>query len=207
MSIENELLTFLSKSSPNREARALAIQYLLGMTGTAEGRLFIGTGDKFITSITDLLDDEVEQIASDAHRSFINLATDEQLARRLSNNENFLMKIISCCISNSPHADAAAMTLSNLAHWNDCASLIVEFLEKHDANFYIYRIVEVFCKVTDRLHYIASFLSSLTQVKEARKLVLDKNKCIIQKLFSFIQFKESRIRQNGIVGVIRNLLL
>lgn len=56
----------------------------------------------------------------------------------------------------------------------------------------------------NNLHYIGPLLSNLTQLKEGRNIVMDKHRCVIQRLLPFIDYHDSIIRRGGIVGAIHN---
>ncbi|XP_061544788.1 protein HGH1 homolog isoform X2 [Phycodurus eques] len=54
------------------------------------------------------------------------------------------------------------------------------------------------------MHYLAPLLSNLTQLPDARRFLMDKDRCAVQRLLPFTQFEASALRRGGVVGVLRN---
>jgi hypothetical protein len=54
------------------------------------------------------------------------------------------------------------------------------------------------------LHFLAPFLSNLTQVKSIRRFVLDREQCVFQRLLPFLSYEKSVERRGGIIATIRN---
>ena len=72
------------------------------------------------------------------------------------------------------------------------------------------KIVVVLCNETyntrgANLHYLAPFISNLSQVLDARKQLLDEdNPVIISKILAFTDYKNSLVRRGGVIGTLRN---
>jgi len=54
------------------------------------------------------------------------------------------------------------------------------------------------------LHYLAPFISNLSQLPETRALMLARDAVIITRLLAFTDYKASHIRRGGIIGALRN---
>src|ERR1700733_11979185 len=92
---------FLSKSSP-AHVRGVAVEYLLGCTGTEDGVKFIRNNPTCLTSVIELTEDEEFEIARNAYKSLVNLAADFETSAKLAslpNFSNFVLKLITCCMS------------------------------------------------------------------------------------------------------------
>lgn len=97
------------------------------------------------------------------------------------------------------------MILSNLSRTNH--EKVIDFIEKSDKTFD--EIINIFTKkqyskVGANLHYLGPVLSNLSQSSRVRKYILDKDKCVIQRLLPFTEYKDSLIRRGGVVGTLRN---
>ena len=208
--IDNEVLPLLSKEA-KLQVRSAALEYFLGLSGSEEGRNFIAGNDKYMKAIINLIDD-FPGIAVDALRTLVNLSADENIAYKLLKlaiEPSLIVRIIKYILKpDSLHADGASMILCNLSRPERCANVIVQSMKENVQEIGLDKIIEVFClnnfNPHAKMNYLGPYLSNLTQIPEARKYVLDKNKCVIQRLLPFTQFAESHIRRGGIIGTLRN---
>lgn len=95
------------------------------------------------------------------------------------------------------------MILSNLSRSSRHIEKIIDFMEKADVPFDI--VINAFTKNKfnnkgANLHYLGPLLSNLSQSVRIRKYILDKDKCVIQRLLPFTEYTQSNIRRGGIVG-------
>lgn len=195
------------------DVRSIAMQYFLGLTGTKEGKAFLSENAKRLGAIVQLIKDPQEAIAKDAFLALVNLSTEEDIARKLLDlfdYPDFDKQLLECILQkDSAHADIACSVLSNLSRPKDCAQKILNTMHKHPDKIGMERLVFAFCQNNynernNKLHYIGPILSNLTQLVEARKHVMDKEKLVIQRLLPFLEFKDSITRRGGIVGAIHN---
>ena len=205
--IDREIMPFLSPSS-RPDVRAIAVQYLLGLTGSVDGQRFLSLNDKYITAIISACGDEQPAIAKDAYLALVNLSAVEDICYKLLSPE-FVKSLLRCILkSDSTHADIVCMILSNLSRKEDCAQKIVDLMIKHKEDIGFDKIIGVFCQVNfnkhANLHYLGPFLSNLTQIQAARYYILDKERCVIQRLLPFTQYMESLVRRGGVVGTLKN---
>lgn len=205
--IDKEIMPFLSLST-RPDVRAIAVQYLLGLTGSVDGQRFLSFNDKYITAIISACNDEQPAIAKDAYLALVNLSAVEDICYKLLSPE-FLKNLISYVLKNdSTHADIVCMILSNLSRKEDCAQKIVDLMINHQEEIGFDKVITVFCQVNynkhANLHYLGPFLSNLTQIQTARYYILDKERCVIQRLLPFTQYLDSLIRRGGVVGTLKN---
>ena len=73
------------------------------------------------------------------------------------------------------------------------------------------KLMQVFCRENynkfAKLHYLGPLLSNLTQIKDARLALLDKEHYVIQRLLPYTEYADSLVRRGGIVGALKKLLL
>merc|ERR1712227_1128280 len=175
------------------------MQYFLGLTGTEEGRKFIGGNVKYQIAIARILDDKQDAISKDAFLALVNLSTDDQISHKLLllKEPDFLVNILEYVINpDSVHADIACSLLSNLSRSELCARIIVDTMLQERQTIGFEKIVFVFCqkghnKHRCHLHYLGPFLSNLTQVDTARHAIMDPHMCVIQRLLPFVEYTGS----------------
>ncbi|KAK9753114.1 protein of unknown function (DUF384) [Popillia japonica] len=99
------------------------------------------------------------------------------------------------------------MILSNLSRSPRYTEKIIDLMEKADVTFDV--LINAFTrnKYNNKganLHYLGPVLSNLSQSVHVRKYILDRDRCVIQRLLPFTEYKDSHIRRGGIVGTLRN---
>lgn len=166
-------------------------------------------------SLLSLLGDSVTAISKDTSLSLINISAKEEGAAALLNlsaeecpplqkpPENIVVQ----CLDNifnkdSRIADQCCMILSNLTRPKHLIEKIVDIIEESGRTFD--SLIEIFTKIVynkgANLHYLGPVLSNLSQSSRVRAYILEKDKCTIQRLLPFTEYKDSLIRRGGIVG-------
>ncbi len=207
-----ELLPFLAPSS-RLDLKVVALQHVLGLTGSEEGRKMMveataGDKDKPIVDILlELMSDANESVEKDAALAMINLTGDEELATKMNADPivSALWKKIAdpeCRI-----ADPCCMILSNLTINSALCQRVSDRLR--DDGVTMDALVSTFCKEGyntkgAKLHYLGPVLSNLSQLAGVREAILDRERCVVQRLLPFTEYKASRVRRGGIVGTLRN---
>lgn len=107
----------------------------------------------------------------------------------------------------SKNADECCMILSNLTRTSENADKVIDYLEESNLNFD--DLIDVFTKNSynktgAKLHYLSQVFANLSQNFRVRKSILDREKNIIQRLLSFINYTESVVRRKGVVATIKN---
>ena len=203
-----DLLGFLSKDAPSLDIRIRATDYLAGLTGSEVGRHFLSVncGSQLTGILYELLSDHNLDLRTNALRATVNLSADERACDMLT-DDRILSALFGFALrppnGKVEYLESATMALSNLAHWKKGAMKIMNHLKAQQFSV-LGNLIDKFFKTTNSMHYFGSFLGNLTQVKDARLFLLDRNKLIFQKLLSFISFKDSIIRQNGVVSALKN---
>lgn len=207
-----ELLGFLDGSS-RIDLKTVALNHVLGLTGTKEGmemcQKTLESSNQLLEKLVHLLTDPCESVAKDSSLALINLSANPVLAQSLLFNSDLsvvkrLWDLIAdpeCSIS-----DPCCMIASNLTIDKTCCDAFLSALDQADIT--IEKFVFIFCqegfnKKGAKLNYLAPVLSNLSQLKEMRDKLLDKDKCVIQRLLSYTEYPDP-IRRGGIIGTLRN---
>lgn len=104
-------------------------------------------------------------------------------------------------------ADHCCMILSNLSRPSHLIEKVIDIIENSHKSFE--ELINVFTKNqfnknNAKLHYLGPVLSNLSQSHRVRMQILHKNKCVIQRLLPFTEYKDSLVRRGGIVGTLKN---
>jgi hypothetical protein len=216
-----DIQSFLSVDA-RLDLKALALQYVLGLTGTEDGRLMILQNSFLLTSLISHTRDLCESIAKDACLVLVNISADEPGAKTLlltPGNEDVaqdvdsdfnnivvvMMKII--MDPDSSVADPACMVLSNLTRPLGNIERVIELINK--CGFTLDEVVSVFTKKQHNqkganLHYLGPVFSNLSQSLTFRSYLMDHERCVIQRLLPYTEYEHSHIRRGGVVGTLRN---
>ncbi|KAM8867349.1 protein HGH1 homolog [Synchiropus picturatus] len=200
-----ELLSFLTTDT-RPDVKGYATEYLLGVSGSRDGCRFLRTKPELLVALFALTSDPSIAIVKDCFLTFINLSADETLHKVLLSD----VKVLPTCLKNLVDseyifADQICTMLSNLTrHVNTCRTVFKELQEQGG----LAQLVELLCtegyNKKANFHYIGPLLSNLTQLPEARTYLMDKERCVIQRLLPFTQFQDSVVRRGGVIGTLRN---
>ncbi|GLV36837.1 uncharacterized protein CBL_02328 [Carabus blaptoides fortunei] len=214
-----ELLPFLQIGA-RLDLKAVATKHILDLTGNQDGLALIRDYPQILISLLMLTQDNNATIAKDACLALVNISANEKGASALLNLKielaNTMMKppdnIVLTSLKfvmdpNSLLADPACMILSNLSRPSALTDKVIDFIL--DSGLNLDEIVNVFTKNEynkkgAKLHYLAPMFSNLSQSSRIRKYLLDKSKCVIQRLLPFTEYNDSILRRGGIVGTLKN---
>ena len=203
----DELFSFLSLNT-RLDLKSTALEYVLGMTGSEEGRSFVKNNQEVMRLLLELTTDEQPLISRDAHLALLNLSAVDELAEHLIDLEvipRFLEFLVD---SKWTHADMICMILSNLTRQGKGADAFVKAVTT-DGKPSLFQLIDVFDRTgynkDANFHYLGAVFSNVTQTPAARILLLDRSRCIVPRLLPYTQFQGSVIRRGGVVGLLRNL--
>ncbi|XP_077582009.1 protein HGH1 homolog [Stigmatopora nigra] len=200
-----ELLSFLTPTT-RPDVKGHTTEYILGLSGNRDGCRFLRTKPNLIAVLLVLTADESIAIAKDCYHIFINLSADDTLHQVLVKD----ICIIPILLKNlkDPQyrfSDQICTILSNLTRHEKTCKMLFEFLQ---GEFGLAQLVDILCtrdyNPHAKLHYLAPLLSNLTQLPDARRFMMDKERCVIQRLLPFTQYEASAVRRGGVIGVLRN---
>ncbi|KAI7799241.1 protein HGH1 homolog [Triplophysa rosa] len=202
----NELLSFLTLET-RPDVKGHATEYIVGLTGNPDGCRYLRSKPDFLKALVTLTSDASIAIIKDCYHALINLSADETLHQPLLKETNILPTLLQNLLD--PEyvlADRICTILSNLTrHERTCRDV---FRVLQEQNIGLAKVVEIFCtegfNKKASLHYLGPLLSNLAQLPEARHFILDKERCVIQRLLPYTQYEESTTRRGGVVGTLRN---
>nr|CAG4638564.1 EOG090X08WK [Cyclestheria hislopi] len=205
MSQLDELLQFLTLET-RLDLKSLALQQVLGLTGTKEGRQLLCQNPLLFNKLCQLFDDQQPSVATDASLALVNLSADEEFANEFFSKDCDIIEKLISIILNPDHelTDPCCMALSNLTRRScGCENAFPKVSQHLD------KLIDIFCqenynKKGAKLHYLASLLSNLSQIPPMREYIMDKSRCVLQRLSSFTDYKKSVVRRGGIIGMIKN---
>ncbi|XP_051728912.1 protein HGH1 homolog [Ctenopharyngodon idella] len=201
-----ELLSFLTLEM-RADVKGQASEYVLGLTGNRDGCRYLQSKPDFLKALVTLTSDPSIAIVKDCFHALINLSADETLHQPLIKETDLLAKLLPNLLDPEyVFADRICTILSNLSrHERTCREV---FRALQEQNIGLDRVVEIFCtegfNKKASLHYLGPLLSNLTQLPEARHFILDKDRCVIQRLLPYTQYEQSTTRRGGVVGTLRN---
>lgn len=200
-----ELLCFL-RLDTRPDVKGQATEYILGLTGTRDGCRYLQTKPDFLKALVTLTADISIAIVKDCYHALVNLSADETLHKPLMKEAGILPVLLNHLLDPEyEFSDRICSVLTNLSrHERTCVDVLHELQEQVG----MAKIVEIFCtegfNKKASLHYLGPLLSNLTQLPEARHFILDKERCVIQRLLPYTQYEASVTRRGGVVGTLRN---
>ncbi|KAJ8679102.1 hypothetical protein QAD02_014889 [Eretmocerus hayati] len=216
----NELSSFLDLKS-RLDLKVVALQHVLGVTGTVEGRQCLFGAPAIVRQLVLLLQDDSPVISKDASLSLINITGDDDGANAaliISEssppilNDEITDNLIYLCFKNitdngSKLADPCSMILSNITRPRLFVERVLTLAEKLEFSWNL--ILNAFTTnnyntTGAKLHYLGPVFSNLSQSKKMRSYLMNKDQCIFQRLLPFVEYAESTVRRGGIVGTLRN---
>lgn len=201
-----ELLPFLSLDARG-DVKSLALDYILGLSGSDGGKNFLNQNEEYLRCLLELTRDTNSNICRDAYSAIVNLSAELAISEKLL-KYNIIGPFLSYALKpTSEHADKVVMILSNVTRTETGCSEVLKVTNTSE-ECSLYKIVEVLCKEKynpqAKLNYLATFLSNLTQAQESRDYILDKDRCVIQRLLPFTTYSASLVKRGGIVAVLKN---
>ncbi|XP_030585506.1 protein HGH1 homolog [Archocentrus centrarchus] len=200
-----ELLSFLTPST-RPDVKGRATEYILGLSGHRDGCRFLQSKPDLIVALFVLTSDPSIAIVKDCYHIFINLSADETLHQVLVKDVKVLPVLFKNLLDPEyPFSDQICTILSNLTrHEKTCKTVFKELQEEVG----LAQLVQIFCtegyNKKAKLHYLGPLLSNLTQLPEARNYLMDKDRCVVQRLLPFTQYEASVVRRGGVIGTLRN---
>ncbi|KAK7870685.1 hypothetical protein R5R35_009850 [Gryllus longicercus] len=218
-----EMLNYLDVRS-RLDLKTISLQYVLGVTGSEDGKLFIVSRPPLVKTVLALLHDPSASVAKDAFLCIVNLSAEEAGARVLVSEDccsgseeigekgmksaNIVASVLSHIVDpESSLADPACAILSNITRPSCTVQRVLDLISQTDVT--IEKLVTVFTRIGYNkkgatLHYLGPVFSNLSQSSTFRSYLLDRGQCVIQRLVPFTEYKDSIIRRGGIVGTLRN---
>ncbi|XP_074494531.1 protein HGH1 homolog [Sebastes fasciatus] len=200
-----ELLSFLNPST-RPDVKGHTTGYILGLSGNRDGCRFLRLKPDLLVAMFALTSDPSVAIAKDCFHILVNLSADETLHQVLVEDVKVLPVLLKKLLDPEYlFSDRICSILSNLTRHKKTCKTVFKVLQEEVG---LPKLVEIFCtegyNEKAQLHYLGSLLSNLTQLPETRDYLMDKERCVIQRLFPFTQYQASAVRRGGVVGTLRN---
>ncbi|XP_040060669.1 protein HGH1 homolog [Gasterosteus aculeatus] len=200
-----ELLSFLSPET-RPDVKGQTTEYILGMSGNRDGCRFLRSKADLLHAVFALTSDPSIAIVKDCYHILINLSADETLHQVLVADVKVLPVLLKKLLDPEyVFADQICSILSNLTRHTKTCKTVLKVLQEEAG---LSQLVTIFCtegyNKKANFHYLGPLLSNLTQLPEARDYMMDKDRCVIQRLLPFTQYQASVVRRGGVVGTLRN---
>ena len=200
----SQLASFLKKDT-RVDLKISALSYVLGLTGSPNGLDCVYAHKEIILpSLLELTEDELYATANDSYLALVNIAANSRLARELV-ILHVTPKLLTLLLDYKCN-DHVSMILSNLTRNDEGSKAVLEVLQSDNCNVQLHQLVGLFCtNRTTKFHYLATVFSNISQLPAGRRLFLNPQQCLLQRLLSFIDYQDSLVRRGGVVGLVRNL--
>ena len=200
----SQLASFLKKDT-RVDLKISALSYVLGLTGSPSGLDCVYAHKEIILpALLELTEDELYATANDSYLALVNIAANSRLARELV-ILHVTPKLLTLLLDYKCN-DHVSMILSNLTRNDEGSKAVLEVLQSDNCNVQLHQLVGLFCtNRTTKFHYLATVFSNISQLPAGRRLFLNPQQCLLQRLLSFIDYQDSLVRRGGVVGLVRNL--
>ncbi|KAM9306040.1 protein HGH1 homolog [Gastrophryne carolinensis] len=201
--VGRELLAFLGPGA-RADVKLQALHYILGLSGTAEGRRSLCDVAGLPAALFQLTSDPAPAVLRDAHHILVNLTSDPAAHRPLLDVPDLLPTLIGRLLDpRNDFADSVCSALCNLSRQEGACRAVLATM----ATDGLTRLLDALCgpkyNPTASLDYLGPLLCNLTQLPQGRDFILDRNRCVIQRLLP-LAARGSVVRRGGIVGTLRN---
>ncbi|XP_019769565.1 protein HGH1 homolog [Dendroctonus ponderosae] len=214
-----ELVNFV-RIGARLDLKTVALENILDLTGSPDGVAAVYNYPPLLFALLTLLQDKSALIAKDVSLSLINITAQEKGAAAVLELDLSVEcpplqlppeNIVKQCLKEifnkeSKIADQCCMILSNVSRLRHLIEKVIDLIEESGHTFD--ELIEIFTKneynKSAKLHYLGPVLSNLTQSRRVRTFVLDKSKCVIQRLLPFTEYKDSMVRRGGVIGTLKN---
>ncbi|XP_070248225.1 protein HGH1 homolog [Myotis yumanensis] len=205
-----KLLPFLAPGA-RADLQEAAAGHVLALTGSGPGRTLLAGQAALLRALVELAAAPAPAPARDAARALVNLAADPSLHESLlAAAPGLPARLLGRALDPQwPWAEEAAAVLANLSREPaPCASLMEALTAAEPGEAGLERLVRALCtpgyNARAPLHYLGPVLSNLSQRPAARAFLLDRDRCVVQRLLPLTQYPDSTVRRGGVVGTLRN---
>ncbi|KAG5313844.1 HGH1 protein, partial [Acromyrmex insinuator] len=216
--------------SPNTrfDVKICALNHVLRITATTDGRELLLKLPEMLIQLVTFIQDSCAAISKCAAQILVNITGDESGTNAMliiseSSNSTEINKsdlvtqepsqnLIKVCLraimdKSSIMADLCCMILSNMTRPFHLIDRMITLIEQSDYSWD--EILSVFTAKQynikgDKLHYLGPVFSNLSRSPRIRRYLMDRHRCVIQRILPFTEYSDSLIRRGGIVGTLKN---
>ncbi|KAM8966313.1 protein HGH1 homolog [Pelodytes ibericus] len=201
----SELITFM-RSETRADVKSQALEYILGVSGTCEGRQNLSQQLPLLPVLLDLTLDPSLPVNQDAHHVLVNLTSDSATHRALLQHIPSLLPTLLQRLKdpNCTFADSVCTILCNLSREEDTCHSVLRALQPEGMSHLLDMICTSRYNPGASLEYLGPLICNLTQLPEGRDFILDRTRRVVQRLLPYTHSVGSTIHRGGIVGTLRN---
>ncbi|KAG5324687.1 HGH1 protein, partial [Acromyrmex heyeri] len=216
--------------SPNTrfDVKVCALNHVLRITATTDGRELLLKLPEMLIQLVTFIQDSCAAISKCAAQILVNITGDESGTNAMliiseSSNSTEINKsdlvtqepsqnLIKVCLraimdKSSIMADLCCMILSNMTRPFHLIDRMITLIEQSGYSWD--EILSVFTAKQynikgDKLHYLGPVFSNLSRSPHIRRYLMDRHRCVIQRILPFTEYSDSLIRRGGIVGTLKN---
>ena len=204
----NELASFLRLDSRD-DLKQSALEYVVGLTGTEEGRSMLLSEVSLLPLLLDLTTDSQPAVSRDALLALLNLSAAENAARKITELD-VMPRLVQLLVDPSYRlADTVCMLLANLTRTEPGATAFISAMASDSSCPGLHKLVDIFNQAgynkNAQFHDLGSVFSNIAQVEQARRMFIDPNHCLLPRLLPHVHHQRSLVRRGGTVGLLRNI--
>nr|XP_026483073.1 protein HGH1 homolog [Vanessa tameamea] len=206
----DEMIQFL-KPQARIDLKHIALDHLLGLSGTEDGINVLLKNEKIIQSIIELTNDKVDEINKNALLLLVNVTANTTGASEIIKYKPSYKNVIEIFIGyvldqQKKDADAVCMILSNITRQENIVEECLDSFMPHLNDLLNVFVNLDYNKKGSKLHYLAPMFSNLSCSPRMRKWLTEENPYVpLLKLLPFCNYEQSVILRGGAIGTIRNL--
>jgi hypothetical protein len=205
-------LTLLLGPKSQVTVRGFALQHVLGMTGTEEGRTFIAERTKLLSTLLKMMFDPIDALKKDSEKCVINLAAEESIVAKMLKLEEpvteAVEKMLEQCLDSEQTSGLTLSILNNMTRISDGAGLVAKVLIETES-LGLKRLVDTVSKLYEKkaetLRATCTLLMNLTQVSQVRQALMMPPDYLLLKLVALMSLSSSSLSGiKGVVGAVKN---
>lgn len=227
MELLQELFQYLSPDI-RFDVRLHAFEHVFRLTAIADGRELLLKLPEMLEQLVISTQDPYPPINKCVAQTLVNITGDEAGTNAMliiSESGNSTEKntstlttqkpsrnLVKICLrtimdKSSTLADLCCMILSNMTRPFHLVDRMITLIEQSGYSWD--EIVAAFTAkqyntTGDKLHYLGPVFSNLSQSPHVRRYLMDRDRCVIQRLLPFTEYSDSLIRRGGVIGTLKN---
>ncbi|KAL6042028.1 DUF383 domain-containing protein [Balamuthia mandrillaris] len=220
-----ELVDFLADPKP--EVRIIAIQHLVGYTGTPETRAQLKS-TAIVRNLLRLTGD-ISAVATKAFSCLINLSQDKEMASEMLKRNVFARLVDGITDPENKLAELHAMLMTNLTRSEEGCKSLLQVGEEALEGYYFSKVIQALLSSSspassatttttknekeeqtdkskpakDPFCWLGTVLMNVSQLPSGRKALLEEDAYLLKQILPFVRHP-NLIRRRGILGTIRN---
>lgn len=220
----NDELKIAIKEIPSLLATEIALSYklqllehLLGMTASEAGLQVLSTSHELVQALKTVVLNEEEHAypRTDSLCILMNTTATKEATGSKQNalsillHDDMLTFLFGQVLDReSLMADASSALLNNMSRTEDNCRMILDNIRMSESVTFPKLVesftIEKFNEKVGALHHVGSFLANMTILRVPRTFILDKDRCVIQRILPYLTYKESAGRRQSAIRIVRN---